>query len=347
MPKKTYVDKWDGGYIRNDANGRKVYVIRRRINGKRYSVSTRAHNSTAAHEQLKRFEADPESYSARGNTQKEPIYLDTHLAEEFLEWSKDVQKNSVGWRRKQKHYLAWWSDRLAGVNLRKAALAEDILPPLKKAKARGHRIAMIKGLYSYLRKVKHAISVTEDPTFQQLSVPQAKPEQWQRVKMIPREHYLLARGHLTGQWRHGLDVLAGTGWHVTELQRFAQNGSVEPYPRKGAVKGIAGVLVCPQTKEGEPLRTAVSQEVKAAAEFLLERGTFSIEKFGLAVRSACRAAKIAPFTPGRFRHSVATWAINQGADRAAVANFLNHKSPRTTKRFYATLATPAKVPTLL
>src|SRR5262249_36490591 len=127
---------------------------------------------------------------------------------------------------------------------------------------------------------------------------------------------------------------------------FVQGGSVEPYPKKGAADGIDGVLVCPQTKGGEPLRTAVSASVKEAAERLLERGTFSTEKFGLAVKAACRAARIAPFTPGRMRHSVATWAINQGADRAAVANFLNHKSPRTTKRFYATHATPAKVPTL-
>ncbi len=45
---------------------------------------------------------------------------------------------------------------------------------------------------------------------------------------------------------------------------------------------------------------------------------------------------------------VETFSIEKfGADRAAVANFLNHKSPRTTKRFYATMATPAKVPTLL
>ena len=67
----------------------------------------------------------------------------------------------------------------------------------------------------------------------------------------------------------------------------------------------------------------------------------------MAVKAACRAAKIPPFTPGRFRHSVATWAINEGADPATVAAFLNHKSPRTTMRFYATHAVPKKVPTLL
>ncbi len=78
-----------------------------------------------------------------------------------------------------------------------------------------------------------------------------------------------------------------------------------------------------------------------------KRGMLNQRRFEKAVKGACLAAKIPPFTPGRLRHSIATHAINSGADMAAVASFLNHKSPRTTARFYATLATPAKVPTLL
>ena len=141
-----------------------------------------------------------------------------------------------------------------------------------------------------------------------------------------------------------MDVQAGTGWHVSELVRFAKMGSVEPY--RGEAEGIAGVLVCPQTKSGEPLRTAVSSEVLEAGKRLLERGSFSSEKYVLAIKGACTAAGIPPFTPGRFRHSVATWAIEKGADSASVAAFLNHKSPSTTRRFYATHAVPAKIPTL-
>ncbi|WNG41678.1 site-specific integrase [Archangium violaceum] len=50
--------------------------------------------------------------------------------------------------------------------------------------------------------------------------------------------------------------------------------------------------------------------------------------------------------PGRFRHSVATWAIEKGATPASVAAFLNHKSLAITRRFYATHAVPTKVPAL-
>ena len=119
---------------------------------------------------------------------------------------------------------------------------------------------------------------------------------------------------------------------------------MEPY--RGEAEGIAGVLVCPQIKSGEPLRTAVSAEVLEAGKRLLERGSFSFEKYTLAIKAAGTAAGISPFTPGWFRHSVATWAIERGADPASVAAFLNHKSPSTTRRFYATHAVPAKLPTL-
>src|SRR6218665_331293 len=63
------------------------------------------------------------------------------------------------------------------------------------------------------RKVKH-VPVAEDPTFGRLRVPQARPEQWKRDKVILREHYLLAREHLAPHWRDGMDVQAGTGWHA-------------------------------------------------------------------------------------------------------------------------------------
>ncbi|MFY0524839.1 tyrosine-type recombinase/integrase [Archangium gephyra] len=192
--------------------------------------------------------------------------------------------------------------------------------------------------------MKHVLSVAEDP-FGRLTVPQTRPEQWKRTKVIPREHYLLAYEHLAPHWRDSMDVQAGTGWHVSELVRFAKMGSAEPY--RGEAEGIAGVLVCPQTKSGEPLRTAVSAEVLEAGKRMLARGSFSFEKYGLTIKGACKAAGIPPFTQGRFRHSVATWAIEKGADPASVAAFLNHKSPTTMRRFYATHAVSTKVPTLV
>ncbi len=82
--------------------------------------------------------------------------------------------------------------------------------------------------------------------------------------------------------------------------------------------------------------------------------TFSREWYDRAVRAACAVVKhpdgstgIPVFTPGMLRHSVASWAINAGADPAVVSAYLGHKSPRTTRKFYATFASPTKVPTLM
>jgi integrase len=339
---------WDGGsgFIRKDAKDRDVYVIRKQIDGKRYKISTRAHSPKAAYEQLARFEADPENYRPRGKVRGVAIYLDAALSADFLKWSRDVQHNTPKWVSEQKYYLAWWGDRLVGCNLRGLSLHDRILPALEKVKTRAPRIAVLKRLYSWLRKVKHSISLADDPTFQTLSVPQAKPAQWKRSKAIPREHIEVALEHLTGPYRDGLEILAGTGWHVSELVRFARAGEIEPLPKRERGEG-RGVLMCPQTKEGSPLRVVVSARVLKAGERLLKRGQLNRENFDLAVKAACRAAKIPIFTPGRLRHSIATHAINAGADMAAVASFLNHKSPRTTARYYATHATPAKIPTLL
>lgn len=337
---------WPGGYVIKDARGRDLYFIRRQIAGRRYDLTTGCSTLRAAMKQLERFEANPTAFTAKGEEPQAPLLLDGTLAADFLAHCRDVKRNSTGWLRKQADYVAWWAEQLAGVDLRRVTVVGHLKPALAKVSAAPHRIAVIKAFYSWLRKDLHRISAAEDPTYGALPVPQAKPEQWKRVKAIPREHYLLARECIAPHWRDCMDVQAGTGWHLTELVRFAQTGSVEPYPR-GQTPEVAGVLVCPQTKAGEPLRTAVSAEVLDAAKRLLERGTLSPEKYGLALKAACRAAQVPPFTPGRFRHSVATWAINRGADPASVAAFLNHKSPRTTRKFYATHATPAKVPTLL
>jgi len=64
--------KWDGGYIHTDASGRKLYMIRKQVNGVRYEISTRAYSETAAHAQLKLFQANPGAYDPNGNRKRMP-----------------------------------------------------------------------------------------------------------------------------------------------------------------------------------------------------------------------------------------------------------------------------------
>jgi integrase len=347
------VSEWRGGRAWEDPSGRRTYYIRRAVKGVRYDLNTGCTSVASAAGHLDRFERDPQGYRA-SLAASAAVYLDTDRAKAFLAWSRDVKGNSPAWVAKQKHHLAWWAEKLAGLDLRRVSLRDHIVPAYQGVPDTASRVRVLKAFYGWLRKESHTIAAAEDPTFGVLSVPAAKPAQRTKSKVIPREHYLLVRDALTAPWRDALIVQAGTGWHTTEAIRFATSGAIEPLPKSMRVEhGAVGVLVCPLHKSGDTHRTAVSAEVLEAAKRLREHGPFSREWFDRAVRSACKTVKcpdgttgIPVFTPGRFRHSVATWAFEAGADPAAVSAFLGHKSPATTKKFYASLATVPKVPTL-
>jgi hypothetical protein len=208
----------------------------------------------------------------------------------------------------------------------------------------------------------HRISTAEDPVFGTLRVPPAKVAQLERSKIVSRDHVLLVIERLRaeeqerraererrradnivqlpvkspreGPWADALTLQAGTGWHTTEVQRFAEAGTVEPAPKHVEQEGVAGVVVCPMRKSGEPQRTRVGAEVLEAAMRLRKHGAFSREWYDRAVKGACAKIDwpdggqgIPPFTPGMMRHSVATWATDAGTDPALVSAFLGHRSP--------------------
>jgi integrase len=340
-----WVGKWLGGRIWQGADGRRSYVIRRQVGGRAYEVSTQCTGERAALRQLERFEADPAGYSPSG-VSGESLVLTAELVEAFLRWSKHGKGNSLGWVATQKRYLTWWAAKLGRRDLRRVSLRDHIRPALDAAPNPKHRIETIKAFYGWLRKERHTISAAEDPTYGALSVPQARPEQWVTPKVIPRAHHDAALGAITEPWRSMLIALSGTGWHVTELERFVRAGIIAELPTNASRANDAHkILICPRRKSGETQRTPVSREVAEAAAKLRARGTFSTVRFYKAVEAACDAAGVPRFSPGRYRHTVATWAIEAGADPAAVAAFLGHKSPSTTRRFYATLAVVPKVPT--
>lgn len=94
-------------------------------------------------------------------------------------------------------------------------------------------IAVLKRLYSYLRKVRHVLELDEDPTFLCLAVPQSRR----------------------------------TGWHVTELVPFVRDGATEAPLQQGQVgtTEVAGVVVCPQAKGGNILYQGCDCNLPCAA----------------------------------------------------------------------------------
>lgn len=327
---------WDGGYVRTDSAGRKTFIIRTSVGGRRYEISTRCNSSAAAEKQWKRFQEDPEGYTPSGVPDR-PVILTVEMIHEFVSWSERPTKNGGAgntpeWAQAQRRYLKWWGAKFRGKDLRRVTLHGDIQPALDNppTKSRRHKIEVIKKLYSWLI-ARGEITPAQDPTNRTLLVPQAEPEQWTTPKAFSPEEAAKAREQVAPRWRACLDVLSGTGWHVTELVRFSRAGSVERNPAGG------WILECPRGKGGERLRTAVSDEVAEAAKSI---GQFTRDGFYKALKKAG-----VEITPGTFRHSIATWAIAAGTDPAAVSAFLAHKSKATTRRFYATLAVVPRIPT--
>ncbi len=330
--------KWEGGRIWEDSSGVCTYVIRRMIAGREYEVSTRCTRIRAALAQLDRFEAEPATYSPEGAPAREPLLVTTELTKAFLEYSRDEKGNSRGWLLQQKAYLAWWADALAGKDIRRLDLGRDVVPALDGAPETRHRKEVLKAFCSWLRKERHLLSRSEDATLD-LAVRARRPEQWTRPKAIPRASYLRVLAALAPHHRDSLILLDETGWHVSELARFVRGGTVQPAPPGRTEAGIIET----RHKSGEPHRTAIGPEAKAAAERLRERGGFSVSKFYEAIKAVCEklvADKQIPeaVTPGRFRHTFATRAIDEGVAPEAVSAYLGHKSPATMRRFYATLA---------
>jgi integrase len=328
---------WEGGRYWQDEDGRKTYHIRRRVNGRRWEVTTHATTERGAMEQLKRFEAEPSAYNPAG-AHAEKMALTPALIEAFIWYSDEMKLNSKPWVARQRRIMLWWAGKLKGLDLRQVKLGDHIVPALDSVRGRKPRIATIKAFYSWLQKTRYLIEADENPTLS-LPVPQPRPEQWKRNKAIPDADHAAVLLAIDQHWGDLLVILNETGWHTTELLRFAREGRIERH-----VDG-SPILVCSQRKSGEVQRTLVPESVVDVARRVRERGGFSESHFFKAVRKACKKAGIPRFGPGQYRHTVATRMLNAGADPAAVEAFLGHKSPQTTRRFYATLAVvPVPVP---
>lgn len=341
----AWIGKWQGGRIWRDEDGTRTYFIRRQIAGKRYEISTRCTLESAALEQLARFEEDPVGYAPTTTSSASPIYLNLELMLDYLRWCHG--RNTEKWIREKRTLLAWWADRLGAKDLRRLSLRDHIAPAIPRGtKGRAHRIQTIKNLFTWLREERHVLSSAEDPTLD-LPVPQARPEQWKIPKVIPIADHQAMLGQIEPAWRSHILVLAGTGWHVTELMRFAAGGTVDPLPPSAlSVNGASEILMCPKRKSGEIQRTAVSADVATAGRMVLAASPFRPKNFSRAIAKACSRAKVAMIHPGCYRHSVATWALEQGSTPEAAAGFLGLKSVSTLRRFYATLAVVPKIHTL-
>lgn len=331
--------RWLGGYIHIQENGAELFIIEKKVGKKRYHLSTRCHSERSALKQLERFEADPQGYTPGGGETEEALLLDAALILEYRT-QMEAESGSRPHVNDRCNRLKDWMVDLTGVDLRRMSLRDHIIPALVRRKTcRPARIIAIKALMGWLRKQRHVLTSAEDATVD-LPVPQATPEKWRRRKAVDRKRALAAFAKLEGPYRDCMELLVATGWHTTELSRFVRQAESEiVYPLGLRKKGVRAVLVT-RHKGGELTRTPLRHpEHLEAAKRLRARGRMP-KKLNDALGEACRLAGVEKFTAGVMRHSVGTWAVEDGASPADVSEFLGHKDPRTTKRFYLDVAIP-------
>lgn len=335
-------EKWPGGHVHRQRDGQPLYVIARTIQGKRFHISTRTHNLTAAMKQLERFEADPWGYSPAGVEAAPPLLLTRQLILEHRAWSLGVKGNSTHHANDVAHRLAEWGRAVGQRDLRKLSLRDDLKPALERwGTSRRHRVIALKSFFSWLRKEKGLVTTAQDPTLD-LPVPQARPEKAVRRKAVESARVRAAWRELKGGYADMLEVLAATGMHVSELERFIRQDAAHLVHGKRPL----AVLVT-RHKSGVWTRIPLDEPSHVrAAERLKKSGTVP-RWFRLHLKAACERAGVEVFTPGVLRHSVATHAVEAGATPDQVAQFLHHRDKRTTERFYVDVAAPkAQVPVM-
>lgn len=336
-------EKWPGGYVHRQADGRPLFIIEREVRGRRFHVSTRAHNLRAAMKQLERFEGDPAGYQPEGVT-VDALLMTDDLIKEHRAHSIDVRNNTEAHANNVFRFLCDWQEDLRGLDLRAVNLRDHVKPALERRRtSRPGRIIALKSFYAWLRKEKHLLTSAGDPTLD-LPVPQVAPEKHRRRKAVEFERVAAVFRHLAPVYRDVLQLLAATGWHVSEVERFVrrdESAVVKPdrEVRDRLGRTVLAVLVTWHKTKKHTRTPLVEPEHVAAAERLRERRRMP-RLLRATIHGACDAAGVARFNPGSLRHSVGTWAIELGATKEQVAEYLDHADSRTTDRFYIDVAIP-------
>lgn len=331
-------EKWLGGYVR--VRKRRVgFIIERRLESKRWHFNTRCNTESAALKVLERFQADPHNYF-RSNIAKK-LVLTEDLIKRFVAFQLSgadavTPKHAVYLAR----YLNDWRGHFGERSLRGLSLHELKRWLAERKGAHGLRIAALKVFFAWLREEEGTLRHAEDVTLD-WPVPQAVPAQRRKPKALTLDTVIAILPHLSDGDREVVAFLCGTGWHLTEVSRFAKSGEILAGQRDG---DLATLVVLHKNREREP--TALTQQAHVdVAHRLRARGQLAPYAFSRRFGDASEAAGLPRVTAGVFRHTFATWAKAAGGELTAISRFLHHKDPRTTRKFYIDMGlAPEAVP---
>jgi integrase len=333
------IGPWLGGFIRQTKAG-PVYVIERMVGGRAYKVSTRKRTELAALKQLALFELDPEGYDPLGSPD-DAVRMTAELIDEHERWQLETKRNTKAHVESCAAYLERWLVDLHGRDLRELR-AVELREMLQARGARRYRAIALKGFFRWLRVEKGLLRHAEDASLD-LAVPGFVPAQVRRKRAVPHADVEKALAYLRGPVADVVRLMAGTGLHLSEVSRFAAGGELfAPSPEQAA----AGVRVVLAVKhKGGQLHTVKLLDaavVEAARRLRASERLPTRSAMRLDLHAACTAADVPRFNLGVLRHSVATWLVEAGHPIAWVAEFLGHRSPRTTALFYADMGAASK-----
>ena len=341
---RVKVKGWPG-YVRGG-----VFVIEKRIHGKKWHFSTRCTTLRAAMRQLERFEESPSTYRPDGGDGP-ALALDEAMIDRFFAWHS--AHTSRPWALNVRSLLVDWANHLRGSDLRKLSLVADLKPHLAGATQNPHRVKAIRLLFKWLRTELGVIDRAQDVTLD-LAVPPAKPAQWSRSKAVAWERVLELLPHLRADVRDVLELLAATGWHISEARRFAAGGTLREREASDPPHVVAVIGV--RHKSGKPHFTALVHERHAqVARRVRERGHVidngALRKQmlrGFAAVDAARKQADADAKPaerfqlGSMRHSLTNWLADAGVSVEERGKYLGH-NPGTNARFYVDAQRPPVV----
>lgn len=354
MPGAKWVGDWPGGRVRRGRNG-PVYVIERMVSGVRRSISLPVASESAALAELALFERDPANYRRQGeDPDAAPVVVDVDTVIAFLEHQR-LAGRVLRYRQDARHYLADWSEDLAGRDLRTVSTRELRGVLAQRATARKARIIHLKSFCSWLRDREDGPSLTtgNDPSLG-LTVPPPRPAK----ALAPKGYTVELIERLYGAvWRQDVrDVLrlrACTGMHHSEIERIAAGEGV--LRRLDDRSGITGTVRFVH-KSGKVHVLSLDLACFSAARRLQGFGRAPRDHIIAQVfeRAARRLDPENPpkINPGELRHSFATWApavgievrpTKGGVPQALVSAVLGHESERTSRRFYVGTSVPPMI----
>lgn len=308
------------------------------VRGHRYSFTLDVSSDSEAMAELASFLRDPVAYAGRlGASRSAVAVLGPTLIAEYVAHLEE-KKRTPDWVKWQRACLYWWHRHLGSAPVAGLSIAAVALH-LRGRDGRDipgarHRREALKAICSWCAKTGRIEGLSSLSAW---PVGTVAPAQWSKPKTIPEKAVEAIAVALPKPWRWAWRLQAATGWHTSEVWRFAASGEMN-----------AGAGTCTtRHKSGKPHSTRVPPEVMEAAERLRVAGVGEADHrprlYAEAVKAATRALAFPDYRAGWLRHTLATAALERGHTPDAVGAFLGHTSGAMVRRVYGITAAPPSV----